>query len=155
MVLLPMLTLSQTSSEPTLIIRDTLPDGRAFYIDIVNDPIEGSLMRFNDIGYKQIRIINNDRIAAQKENILLKEDILDCEKEKELTIKKNNSLTTQNQELNSQYTKEKEKHSNTTIMMNGYKKQATTGKIVIVIGGVSIAVGVGLVVYSVIKTSIN
>lgn len=151
---LPMLGLSETSSDSTIVvIRDTLPDGRAFYVDMVYDPYLGVLMRTDEVGMQTIRNINNDRVAAQKENIELKADIVDCEKEKFLKDKEIVSLNIKNYELNNQYITEQKINKNNSIVLKDYKKQAFTGKIVIIAGGVSIGIGVGLVIYSVIKTN--
>lgn len=155
MMLLPMLTLSQTPSEPLIAIRDTLPDGRVFYIDVVNDPDKGELMRFDPIARKQIRIINEDRIAAKKENELLKADIADCELENNNLVKSVNAITIQKQSVEKQYEAEQEKNDNNVIVMKDYRKKAVTGKIMTVVGGVGIAVGLGGLLYAVLITQLN
>lgn len=152
MMLLPMLTLSQTSTEPILSIRDTLPDGGVFYIDVVKDSIHGELMRLDPVGRKMIRIINNDRVFLKEQNIILSEDIIDCEKEKTLKDKEISSLMIKNVEVTEQFSLEKEKNANNTIMLKDYKKRATTGKIMTIVGGVGIGVGVAGILYAIIIT---
>ena len=150
-MLLPMLGLSETSSDSTIVvIRDTLPDGRAFYVDMVYDPLLGALMRTDEVGMQTIRNINNDRVAAQKENIQLKADILDCEEEKVNKDNKIKSLTVQNSELNKQYEAEQEKNENNNLVIKDQSKQVTTGKIMTVVGGVGIGVGIAGILYAVI-----
>lgn len=141
-MLLPMLTLSQTSTEPILSIRDTLPDGRVFYVDVVKDSTHGELMRFDPVGRKMIRIINNDRVYLKEQNIILSEDIIDCEKEKNLKDKEISSLMIKNVEITEQFSLEKEKNVNNTIMLKGYQKQASTGKIMTIVGGVGVGIGI-------------
>jgi hypothetical protein len=150
MMLLPMLTLSQPSTEPILSIRDTLPDGRVFYIDVVKDSIHGELMRFDPVGRKMIRIINNDRVYLKEQNIILSEDIIDCEKEKTLKDKEISSLMINNVEVNEQYSLEKEKNINNSVMLKGYQKQANTGKIMTIVGGIGIGVGIAGILVAVI-----
>lgn len=152
MMLLPMLTLSQPSTEPILSIRDTLPDGRVFYVDVVKDSTHGELMRLDPVGRKMIRIINNDRIFLKEQNTILSEDIIDCEKEKGLKDKEISSLMIKNVEVTEQYSLEKEKNVNNTVMLKGYQKQASTGKIMTVVGGVGIGVGVAGIIYAIIVT---
>lgn len=152
MMLLPMLTLSQISTEPILSIRDTLPDGRSFYIDIVNDNTHGELMRFDPVGRKMIRIINNDRLLLKQENTILKEDIIDCEKEKSIKDKEIRSLVTKNNKISEQYSLEQEKNANNTVVLNGYKKQASTGKTLVIVGGIGIGIGVAGILVAVIAT---
>jgi hypothetical protein len=145
-----MLTLSQPSTEPILSIRDTLPDGRVFYIDVVKDSIHGELMRFDPVGRKMIRIINNDRVYLKEQNIILSEDIIDCEKEKTLKDKEISSLMINNVEVNEQYSLEKEKNINNSVMLKGYQKQANTGKIMTIVGGIGIGVGIAGILVAVI-----
>ena len=150
-MLLPMSVLSETSSDSTIVvIRDTLPDGRAFYVDMVYDPSLGFLMRTDEVGMETIRNINNDRVAAQQENIQLKADILDCEQEKVNKDNKIKSLTVQNSELNKQYEAEQEKNENNNLVMKDQQKQVSTGKIMTIVGGVGIGVGVAGILYAVI-----
>jgi len=154
-MLLPILGLSQTSSEPTIVIRDTLPDGRVFYIDLVNDAELGELMRTDVIGMETIRNINNDRVAAQKENVQLKADIVDCESEKDLKDKEITSINIQKGEVEKQYAAEQAKNKNNSIVIKDYKKQASTGKIMTIVGGIGLGVGIGGILYAVIVTQIN
>lgn len=151
-----MLGLSETSSDSTIVvIRDTLPDGRAFYVDMVYDPELGDLMRTDMVGMQTIRNINNDRVAAQKENIELKADIVDCEEEKSLKDKEILSLNIKNDELNKQYIAEQGKNKNNSIVLKYYEKQASTGKIMTIVGGIGIGVGVAGILYAVIVTNSN
>ena len=146
-----MSVLSETSSDSTIVvIRDTLPDGRAFYVDMVYDPSLGFLMRTDEVGMETIRNINNDRVAPQQENIQLKADILDCEQEKVNKDNKIKSLTVQNSELNKQYEAEQEKNENNNLVMKDQQKQVSTGKIMTIVGGVGIGVGVAGILYAVI-----
>jgi hypothetical protein len=109
-------------------------------------------MRFDPVGRKMIRIINNDRVFLKEQNIILSEDIIDCEKEKNLKDKEISSLMIKNVEITEQYSLEKEKNVNNTIMLKDYKKRATTGKIMTVVGGVGIGVGVAGIIYAIIVT---
>jgi hypothetical protein len=109
-------------------------------------------MRLDPVGRKMIRIINNDRVYFKEQNTILTEEIADCEKEKTLKDKEISSLTIKNIEVTDQYSLEKEKNVNNTVMLKGYQKQASTGKIMTVVGGVGIGVGVAGIIYAIIVT---
>ena len=146
-----MLGLSETSSDSTIVvIRDTLPDGRAFYVDLVYDSSIGVLMRTDEVGMETIRNINNDRITAQKENIQLKADIKDCDAEKRNKDSQIKSLAIQNSEINNQYEAEQEKNSNNSIIIKDQQKQVSTGKIMTIVGGIGIGVGIAGILYALI-----
>jgi hypothetical protein len=113
-----------------------------FYVDVVKDSTHGELMRFDPVGRKMIRIINNDRVYLKEQNIILSEDIIDCEKEKNLKDKEISSLMIKNVEITEQFSLEKEKNVNNTIMLKGYQKQASTGKIMTIVGGVGVGIGI-------------
>lgn len=94
--LLPLLGLSQTSSDSTIVtVTDTTADGRVFYVDLIWDDTHGTMLRTDRVGMDIIREIYAKRKEAERtkdslrvENQLLVENFNDCEKAKEEAEKK-------------------------------------------------------------------
>ena len=132
-------------------ISDTTTDGRVFYVSQMF--FEGKEGFFgNNISMNIIREINEKRITAENENRVIKEDIADCNKElmladKTIRLKDENFLSMQ-----SKYDNEVYKNENNTIVLKDYKKKVMSGKIMTVVGGVGIGVGIAGILYGVIVT---
>lgn len=134
-------------------IRDTTADGRAFYVaEVFLDGMEGF---FGDrVTLKAFREINARRIAAEQERDTLKADLTDCEIERDLADKEATAQKEKAEAIDLKFQKEVQKNVNNTTVLNGYKKQANTGKIMTIVGGVGIGVGIAGVLYAVIVTQI-
>ncbi len=149
---IPLLGVSRTFSDST-VVNDTTLDGKSFYADLVYvESVDKYLFRTDKPGMDIIREIHakNKRLFA--ENKTLKLDIIDCDKQvftlnEELRVSSRKYDLKVNQHDNLLYaisTKNK--------LNNELQKKANAGKIMTVVGGIGIGVGIAGILYAVIIT---
>ena len=144
---------SIVSSNSTIVaIRDTTADGRAFYTELSYDEEHGDMFSTDRVGMDIIREINAKRIKAESELIVTQAKLSDCDAEVVLADKATKAEKAKFVAMEGRFDKEIIKHENTNVVLDGYKQKALSGKIMTVVGGISIGIGIGGILYAVIVT---
>jgi len=131
-------------------IRDTTADGRAFYNDIIFSKEHGEMFRTTGVGMDIIREINEKRILAESKNVILQLALADCDKEVILADKATEAQKVKFDAMVGKFDNEVIKSENIELVLKDYKKKAFAGKIMTVVGGVGIGVGIAGILYGVI-----
>ncbi len=106
----------------------------------------------NVVSIEVMREIHSQKITAEKERDTHKANLVDCEAELLLADKQIEAEKVKFSSMEQKYNKEVKKNVNTNIVLNDYKKKANTGKIMTIIGGVGVGVGVAGILYGVLST---
>lgn len=139
---------SQESSERIIeSIRDTTENGRPFYIDAYDDPVEGILYRMDRVSGKQVLKINADRVRASRmedsllvQNQLLKDNFEDCQLTNK-ALRSENNLQSKQLELREQMlSNSDERNDKADDSIKILNRKATAGKIGWSFAGVFFAV---------------
>ncbi len=116
------------------------------------------MLRTDQVGMKIIREIHskNKKLQALADSLQSvrssQKIVIDACKEQKLSLEKDVAdKTTQLQKKQEMLDAETEKYDLEKATSNGYKKQATAGKIMTWVGGVGIGVGIAGILYGVLK----
>ena len=140
-------------------VTDTTSDGREFYADLAYvQTLDKWMLRTDQVGMKIIREIHKKNKALYAENDTLRSinanlkiESAACEDQivsKDLDI---SDKTAQIKLIEDQYKEEQSKTDGLQLTVKDLNKKVTAGKIMTIVGGVGIGVGLAGILYGVLK----